>query len=104
MGNMKKYVNIADVINIISHEIDVCNDSSVRGELKFLEARIREIPTADVVEVTRCKDCQYSNAYLTWRGKEYYHCTANDGANVAEPTHFCGYGERKEQRKEDEGK
>lgn len=56
------------------------------------------ISDADVVEVTRCKDCEHCNSYITWKGKEYCRCTFDDEKiNVAEPTHFCGYGKRKEQ-------
>lgn len=51
-------------------------------------------PVADVVEVVRCKNCQYSNVYTTWRGEEHCRCTIDDGVNVAEPTHFCSYGEK----------
>ena len=90
---------------LMDHFIDMCggNDYNKLNLLTIGDAidaiydKYAVIPDEDVVEVTRCKDCQHSNAYLTWQGKEYYHCTANDGVNVAAPVHFCGYGERKEQ-------
>lgn len=59
---------------------------------------IRKQPVADVVEVVRCKDCQYG------KGNDYegsvkvpfmYHCTYDDlSYNGAD--HFCSYGKRKE--------
>lgn len=65
---------------------------------------ITKYPTADVVEVVRCKDCIY---YLDGKcinfenrvvkaipelGKYYHICIA---PNVKEE-HFCSYGERKD--------
>ena len=55
--------------------------------------RVEDFPTADVVEVVRCKDCIHLN-------KERMLCT-NDKIrlfNIGHPTfsnHFCSYGERK---------
>lgn len=62
---------------------------------------IRNAPAADVVPVVRCKDCaytrekdEYESVYLC---DEYVICThSEDGWRPVWPTHFCGYGERKE--------
>lgn len=59
------------------------------------------IPAADVASVVRCKDCaytrekdEYESVYLC---DEYVICThSEDGWRPVWPTHFCGYGERKE--------
>ena len=49
---------------------------------------------ADVVEVVRCKDCEY------WGGITFgYICrrwTALNVKNCTRPTDFCSYGERKD--------
>lgn len=49
---------------------------------------IDEVPTADVVEVVRCKDCKYFKYgdYCTEDKMEHSQCRKND---------FCSYGERK---------
>ena len=47
-------------------------------------------PTADVVEVVRCKDCQYR--YVLNRGGSSI-CNLLDAQNNGEA--YCSYGERK---------
>ena len=49
--------------------------------------KIRNYPTADVVEVVRCKDCKYFS--------EFHHCGV---LGFCEPNEYCSRGER---RKED---
>lgn len=44
------------------------------------------VPSADVVEVVRCKDCKY------WNGDE---CTGRD-IFVVDDDEFCSYGERRD--------
>ena len=54
---------------------------------------LRTFPTADVVEVVRCKDCIYSEKTLSdecpkecsWCGKLCY---------ITHEKHYCSYGER----------
>ena len=70
--------------------------------LTDIRKAIDQTPTEDVVEVVRCKDCKY------WGGvTNGYICHAWSGINTknyTKPTEYCARGERKEQRKEDEGK
>lgn len=49
---------------------------------------LEQEPTADVVEVVRCKDCAVP--HNKWLG-----CPKMDGL-IPPPNHFCSYGERKE--------
>lgn len=69
----------------------LCQKGILSG-LNWCRNIIYEIPTADVVEVVRCKDCQYANDCGTI-------CRYGVGRDV-KPDHFCGYGER---RKDKEG-
>ena len=48
---------------------------------------VRDMPTADVVEVIRCKDCKY---YIS----EPYYCFRKD--ILMTPHSFCSYGKRRE--------
>jgi hypothetical protein len=48
---------------------------------------IRNAPTADVVEVVRCKDCCYANDHASI-------CHYGVGREVT-PDHYCGYGEKR---------
>lgn len=48
-------------------------------------------PTADVVEVVRCKDCRMAEEDLMIDG--WYYCSHNELTH--NPEHFCSYGERK---------
>ena len=56
---------------------------------------LKDTPTADVVEVVRCKDCKY--AFHHPLGYIYCH---RDGRNAYEMVlkrdSFCSYGERKD--------
>ena len=60
----------------------------------MVSAAIKNTPTADVVEVVRCKDCRW---YLTanWDGTILYGCDCTEGLKDVEPNGFCSYGERK---------
>ena len=49
---------------------------------------VAEIPTADVVEVVRCKDCRYEC------GDACLHALGL--AAIESPECYCAYGERKE--------
>ena len=56
--------------------------------------KVEEAPTADVVEVVRCKDCKHYIAYYCTRDikgrTNMFYMTEND---------YCSYGERKEKDK-----
>lgn len=53
-----------------------------------------EIPSADVVEVVRCKDCNY---WVRLDGDDDHYCRLDCGLQgiVAEED-FCSYGERRD--------
>ena len=69
---------------------DCTNDKSLDCPLCQLHrpfAEISKLPTADVVQVVRCKDCKYFG--------EFHHCGI---LGFCEPDEYCSRGER---RKED---
>ena len=55
---------------------------------------LKSIKTADVVEVVRCKDCEW------WDRKndhdEWCHCNENDREGCWQADDYCSWGERRE--------
>lgn len=66
-----------------------------------------KIPTADVVEVVRCKDCEHSREIDISKSPEKYfrqdcvvcecESVVGDEPMIYLPTHFCSYGERQKE-------
>ena len=52
---------------------------------------IERQPTADVVEVVRCKDCKHGSQYTN----DKVWCSL--GATSYRPNDYCSYGERREE-------
>lgn len=52
-------------------------------------------PTADVVEVVRCKDCKWWKSIFSWNGKEHKVCVRESTEPSRESDDYCSYGERK---------
>ena len=79
----KKYYTGEQIKDILDDFI-----TDVSQEIKMLE-RFADLPTADVVEVVRCKDCEYFVDEMGWAycGMTYLP-TEEDG--------FCKWGERRE--------
>ena len=64
MNNMSDYISREAAMDLISELIIARYEwlSDARGEIQGLSTAmcgIADIPAADVVEVVRCKDCQY---------------------------------------------
>lgn len=82
---MSKYLKKEDVIKALEHS---------RGASDYLIdilAEIECVPTADVVEVVRCKDCKKRNTEK---------CMMNNTVGMNKDLFdddYCSYGKRKEQ-------
>ena len=63
-----------------------------RKELYDIIDRIESQPTADVVEVVRCKDCKYGTR-LKDGGVT---CRRVEGLLMIHPDDYCSYGRREE--------
>lgn len=81
---MATYIERAAAVDAVSEVYYETPDVNLSAE-KF-EAAINAIPTADVVEVVRCKDCKHLFGTL---------CTVC-GLLSRKPEDFCSYGERKD--------
>ena len=95
---MSRYINAEGFEKLFDEEYKATRKLINEGETHldniaegFLEAArvIRKIPTADVVEVVRCKDCKFFKYgdYCDEGKMEHSRCREND---------YCSYGERSE--------
>lgn len=58
---------------------------------------IKNMPTADVVEVVRCCDCEHKQENPDINNTCYLTCNLKYGiGGTIDPTDFCSYGKRKE--------
>lgn len=57
---------------------------------------IEKAPTADVVEVVRCKECLYKNEWANDGTYPDYNFCKHSGLWHLTDNHFCSYGKRKE--------
>lgn len=82
---MSRYID-ADKIPYVISEDGCLDDFAYRYD-------INEVPTADVVEVVRCKDCKHFGKDLGY-GK--HDCKKYEMPYCLE-TDYCSYGERREE-------
>ena len=90
---MSRYIDAEIALKIIdSYAKTVIADGKVIVDaVKDIIAVIT--PTADVVEVVRCKDCIHRKEEIPQCG--LYRCTALVHPQAVNADHFCSYGERK---------
>ncbi len=101
---MARYIDVDKKIQETNQNIESLNlllknrpyDEVAKEDIKKFEYLIRELnntPTADVVEVVRCKNCQYFTKEMAIgmckrvEDKPIIPCSYD---------HFCSYGERRE--------
>lgn len=95
---MSRYID-ADKIEwrlIIPTNATTAEENMIYHARKLVESQ----PTADVVDVVRCKDCKwyksiYSSIY-SWNGNEHKICAREPSDSPREPDDYCIYGERRE--------
>ena len=97
---MSRYID-ADALtdSMLERYNDLCDkygdyDHYTTGYGDAIDA-IENAPTADVVEVVRCKDCVHScECELPMIPKEVLWC--DKLVSLAREKHYCSYGERRE--------
>lgn len=82
---MARYIDAVKSAEIISEKLNI-----PLGDLVDIFA---EIPTADVVEVVRCKDCKYG---INHQNQKSTLCTLKEPYEVKWENAFCSNGERRE--------
>ena len=65
------------------------------GDIIDFQQIIDDTPTADVVEVVRCKDCRHSREQNKVFGITDYKCLKHN-ISCLSPYDFCSYGERRD--------
>lgn len=99
---MPRYIDADVLVNqMLSHYRALVDEYGERDAyISGYDAAIDTIqifPTADVVEVVRCKDCVHCREYMNFRMEKYLGCNGNGEIYKVSPTHFCSYGERKDE-------
>ena len=84
---MKEYIDR----EAVCAEIDK-GDLLVGNNAEWAKEIVHRTPTADVVEVVRCKDCKH----LMF--SDCYGECSKAHLGIVAPWDFCSYGERKEQK------
>lgn len=95
---MAEYIEREKALNVCEMHYQHClavsdwQGDSVAYDIK---TDIKTIPTADVVEVVRCKDCkQLKNNTEYCKTHNKYYCELDNA--IKERNHYCSYGERKQ--------
>lgn len=88
---MSEYIERKAVINKVNEIPAHFDNGDIRYGIELAIQTIKDTPTADVVEVVRCKDCRYYVAEYCTRDiksrTNMFYMRADD---------FCSYGERKD--------
>lgn len=91
---MAEYIGKEEVLKIV---YDIKENKEIPknyGTLLDIIRLVRNIPTADVVEVVRCGRCKYAHfnqdsLYYSCKRKGYF-------SEIVKPDHFCSCGERRD--------
>lgn len=89
---MAEYIEREKAIQFVNQNICHFNGETT---LSCVEICLKAAPAADVVEVVRCKDCEYRGwVQEPCHGKSVHYCKIHD--NCITENDFCSYGKRKE--------
>lgn len=85
----------------IPYYLDTSEEAPMEGRKIAFKSDIDKIPTADVVEVVRCKDCKSSSEPTSVSRHDLYCnnydvCYCEKEQKIVCGTHFCSYGTPKE--------
>jgi hypothetical protein len=103
---MPRYIDLDDAIKHLRGACIAKYPLSFSCGIFASADEISKLPTADVAEVVRCKDCKFWTPMdngISWHHKGrtdgeceklwQLHCAER---HLTQQDHFCGYGERKE--------
>lgn len=88
---MKKYIDAQK----LKDAMNIKDDTNGRFDIMTALQCVDNAPTADVVEVVRCKNCKYAIEGDAVFGITDYYCRKH-GIHCLSATDFCSYGEKDE--------
>ena len=101
---MKEYIEREAVVNTL--KLLYCRDCEGHEKYGDISCRacrtgdtlamVEDFLAADVVKVTRCKDCKWLET-TDWDGDEMYYCTNRSGLQDVGRRTYCIYGLRKDE-------
>ena len=95
---MSRYIDVDALIEILKAKSKTDYEMGLYNHGALTDSFIRFVgryPSADVVEVVRCKDCAYRR-YVD--GADIYKCDRRGFySEEVKPTDYCSYGERREE-------
>lgn len=104
----EEYIRRDAAMKAVASQYGACRSPAQNRLLDEIRNKIRRVPSADVAEVVRCKDCEYAERYERTDRTAGYYCghpknTFAYGERwdrvfkpIKEADDFCSYGERKE--------
>lgn len=99
----KEYIERSELIRYVERQRVIIKDGTSVAEAMRIQGHafrraVESCPTADVVEVVRCRDCKYGEPKTCpITGVELLICRHRCVNSAVEKDHFCSYGERREQ-------
>lgn len=98
---MKRYIDVDKLKEMVNKQYSYCHGYTGTKKDIYREALLavksaihcQSVSKADVERVIRCKDCRLAEKSNNFDG--WYFCKNNQMTH--QPTHFCSYGERKEE-------
>ena len=91
---MSRYIDADALIKTVNEFIEFYNLGMLNVD-SFVEAVVDMLPTADVREVVRCKDCKHARVHDYAPAECQYYCTL--AVNYHSQNFFCALGERREE-------
>lgn len=87
---MSDYISRQAALNIRFN--DAINEAGVLYvPLRDFTSGLKTLPTADVVEAVRCKDCKHR---IYDKSRDLYYCEMYYGMGDVSDENFCSFGER----------
>ena len=98
---MAEYIDKEKLLQKLSRMIEYCkNDNKVNGLTALFQVgdAIMDCPTADVVQVVRCKDCKHATFYSCKNDACYKGIICEYRIAIGDENFFCACGEMRTQK------
>ena len=106
---MAEYIERETLLELYRLDDPVLNEIGY-VPLPIIRQNIMDLPTADVVEVVRCRECRYWHDQIGWCDQHSTFlldgepCRPDESAEwkMFDEDNFCSYGERREHEAKDQ--